>query len=60
MTMTDEQLAGHLYQTYCEMVGGKAYDGKPLPDWETFRADPAKQVQSNAWVRVAIEARGRG
>lgn len=42
-----------LYTRYCEEVGGRAYDGKPLPDWRTFRADTAKRRQSDAWVAVA-------
>jgi hypothetical protein len=54
--MTTEQLAGNLYQTYCVNVGGKAFNGDQLPDWETFRADTTKRVQSDAWVKVAEAA----
>jgi hypothetical protein len=46
-------LAERLYTAYCAAVGGKAYDGKPLPSWQVFRADPTKRVQSDAWVAVA-------
>jgi hypothetical protein len=47
------ELAATLYTTYCMAVGGKAFNGHPLPDWERFAADPAKATQSAAWVRVA-------
>ena len=46
-------LAGQFYTEYCRRVGGKAFNGEPLPDWEAFRADPTKTVQSDAWVAVA-------
>lgn len=48
-----EEIAKKLYTVYCEAVGGKAYDGKPLPTWEEFRGDPSKRKQSDAWVAVA-------
>ncbi len=51
-----EKIAGALYEEYCRQVGGKAFNGDPLPDWKTFRADPAKQKQSDAWVAVARSA----
>lgn len=51
-----ENLAEILYETYCREVGGKAFNGDPLPDWRTFRADPSKSKQSGAWIAVAIEA----
>ena len=51
-----DKLAGQLYETYCKSVGGKAFNGDPLPDWKTFRADPSKKKQSDAWVDVAHEA----
>jgi hypothetical protein len=51
-----EQIADALYTTYCQAVGGKAFNGDPLPDWQTFRRDPAKQVQSEAWIKVAQES----
>jgi hypothetical protein len=51
-----EELAGLLYDTYCAEVGGIAFNGDPLPKWPEFRADPAKQKQSNAWVAVASAA----
>jgi len=54
-----EDFAGQLYERYCQAVGGKAYDGKPLPLWKEFRGDPTKRVQSDAWVRVAEAAYDR-
>jgi len=51
-----EAIADRLYSRYVEVVGGTAYDGKPLPTWDEFRADPAKRRQSDAWVAVAVEA----
>ena len=51
-----DQVASVLYEAYCEAVGGKAFNGDPLPDWRTFRADTSKQTQSDAWCVVAITA----
>lgn len=59
VTPPEETFAGELYTTYCRAVGGKAFNGDPLPDWKTFRADPTKQKQSDAWLetaRVAMQA----
>lgn len=52
---TLESAAGRAYTAYCAAVGGKAFNGDPLPDWETFRADPKKKLQSDAWV-AAVKA----
>ena len=49
-------LAGQLYTCYCQSVGGKAFNGDPLPTWDEFSADPAKAKQRQAWVDVAAEA----
>lgn len=57
-TTYTQQLAGKLYEAYCAAVGGKAFNGDTLPSWETFRADPAKQKQSDAWLVVARTAYG--
>ena len=48
-----EFLAEQIYTAYCEGVGGVAFNGDKLPDWKTFRSDPAKQKQANAWVAAA-------
>ena len=29
-----ERIAGNLYEEYCKEVGGKAFNGDPLPGWE--------------------------
>jgi hypothetical protein len=50
-------LAGEMYTTYCAAVGGKAFNGDPLPDWATFAADESKKKQSQAWLSAAIAAR---
>lgn|SRR5678815_2461117 len=55
-SMNEEEIAGDLYETYCVAVGGKAFNGDPLPGWKVFRADPSKQKQSDAWVAVARRA----
>lgn len=47
------KFAGQLYDTYCVAVGGKAFDGAPLPSWEEFSKDPSKEKQVNAWCLVA-------
>lgn len=52
----DEMLAAALYEVYCAHVGGKAFNGDPLPDWQTFRADENKFKQSQAWVATARAA----
>jgi hypothetical protein len=54
--MSAEELAGRLYNAYCAGVGGKAFNGDPLPTWIEFRADPSKRKQSDAWMLVAKEA----
>lgn len=51
-----ENIAKQLYTEYCENVGGKAWNGDPLPSWEQFRADPNKRVQSDAWMATALKA----
>ena len=53
-----KSLAGILYETYCAAVGGKAFNGDPLPKWEEFRADPAKKKQADAWEIVADASKG--
>lgn len=53
-----DKLAEKLYENYCREVGGKAFNGDPLPNWKDFSSDPNKQKQSNAWVSVAVGAVG--
>ena len=52
----ESEIASHLYETYCKSVGGKAFNGDPLPSWTDFSQDPSKQKQVSAWMDVAIEA----
>lgn len=48
-----ERRAVRMYDVYCDAVGGKAYDGRPLPTGAEFFADPGKQKQADAWRAVA-------
>ena len=50
------KIAGDLYAIYCRTVGGFAFNGDPLPDWETFSADPNKEKQADGWRAVAEAA----
>jgi hypothetical protein len=49
-------LASKMYDAYCEEVGGKAFNGDPLPKAIEFFADPTKTKQSNAWLIAADTA----
>lgn len=51
-----EYIASELYRVYCLSVGGKAFNGDPLPEWEEFSQDPSKAKQSNAWLAAADRA----
>ena len=55
-TITDK--AVELYDVYKAAVGGKAYDGRPLPSGAEFMSDPTKQKQADAWRAVAAHAMG--
>lgn len=46
-------LAGVLYETYCEAVGGEAFNGIPLPSWCEMSNDPSKVKQTEGWQAVA-------
>ena len=48
-----ERRAVRMYDVYCAAVGGKAYDGRPLPTGAEFFADAGKQKQADAWRAVA-------
>jgi hypothetical protein len=47
------EIAKLLYETYCAAVGGKAFNGDPLPAWDEFVADEKKKLQSDAWLKAA-------
>jgi len=49
-----DELAGKMYDAYCVEVGGKAFNGDPLPLWSEFGSDPNKQKQADGW-RVAAQ-----
>lgn len=48
-----EVLAGELYETYSDAVGGVAYNGDPLPKWAEFSVDENKTKQAGGWRAVA-------
>lgn len=48
-----ETLAGALYESYCNAVGGTAFNGDPLPLWAEFYTDPKKAKQVAGWIAVA-------
>lgn len=54
---TAEELARYFYDLYCETVGGKAWDGRPLPSSADFFADTTKAKQADGWRAVASAAR---
>lgn len=49
-----EALARRMYDVYTAAVGGKAWDGRPLPSSAEFFADESKKKQANGW-RAAAE-----
>lgn len=51
--LSDDALAKLAYETYCKAVGGKAFNGDPLPDWETMKKDEKKQLQVQGWIKAA-------
>lgn len=55
-TDTEVELAGKLYEAYCEQVGGIAFNGDPLPTWAEFSMDPKKVKQVEGWLIVAMKA----
>ena len=44
---------GVAYTAYSHAVGGKAFNGDPLPTWGTLRSDPKKQHLVEAWCIAA-------
>ena len=52
------QKAIELYDIYTAAVGGKAFNGAPLPCGKDFMSDPAKQKQADAWRAVAAHVLG--
>lgn len=58
--MTKTELAGKMYDAYCEAVGGVAFNGDPLPTWKEFETDPNKQKQVKGWLASAQIAKDEG
>jgi len=54
--MEQEKIARWFYQHYCAAVGGKAWNGDPLPVAAEFFADQKKELQADAWRQVAALA----
>lgn len=53
---TMELIAMAMYDEYCEKVGGKAYDGRPLPTAKEFFDDDTKAKQVRGWMAAASKA----
>ena len=53
---TMKKLAHAMYDAYCVEVGGKAWDGRPLPTAKEFFADETKQKQAMGWFAAASKA----
>ena len=53
MVPLNEFYASLMYTAYCEAVGGRAFNGDALPDWDTFSADPSKEKQVAGWIAAA-------
>ena len=53
---TMKEVAHAMYDAYCVQVGGKAYDGRPLPTAAEFFADKTKQKQAMGWFAAASKA----
>lgn len=50
------ELAKAMYDEYCAAVGGKAYDGRPLPTSTEFFDDDSKRQQVKGWLAAASKA----
>lgn len=55
-----EELAGELYETYSEAVGGVAFNNDPLPKWAEFSVDENKTKQAGGWRAVASRVIAKG
>lgn len=53
---TMKRVAMAMYDAYCEEVGGKAWDGRPLPTSKEFFNDETKQKQAMGWFAAASKA----
>lgn len=54
MTQLGDDALGKLaWDTYSKAVGGKAFNGDPLPTWEDMKKDDKKQNLVEAWKKTA-------
>jgi hypothetical protein len=51
--VTDDEVARIAWDTYSKAVGGKAFNGDPLPTWDVMCADEKKENLVVAWKRCA-------
>lgn len=51
MIPLEQAMAEEMYAAYCIAVGGKAFNGDSLPDWDTFYADPSKRNRATHGLR---------
>lgn len=45
-----------MYDAYCDAVGGKAWNGQPLPKSGEFFTEPSKNTQADGWRAAARTA----
>lgn len=50
--VTDDELGEAAYETYCKAVGGKAFNGDPLPSWAVMCKDEKKINLVLAWKKA--------
>lgn len=54
--VTDDELGGLAYETYCKAVGGKSFNGDTLPTWDEMKkaaaTDSKKENIVIAWKRA--------
>lgn len=55
--MENDKYAKLAWDTYTNAVGGRAFNGDLLPEWDVMVADPAKQKLVAAWRATATALR---
>jgi hypothetical protein len=51
--VTDDEVGRIAWDTYSKAVGGKAFNGDPLPTWDAMCKDEKKENLVVAWKRAA-------
>lgn len=51
-----ERLGKAAWEAYRESVGGKSFNGEPLPTWEEMTKDPKRAAVRKAWIESGIAA----